>query len=290
MKMSGNTIFITGGGSGIGQGLAKAFHALGNKVIIAGRRLAPLQETAAACPGMDVRELDMRDPQSIVDVADWLVMTHPEVNVLINNAGIMSSDKTGGFMDDDLTAATVETNLLGPMRLTSALIEHLKTRPDAVVVNVTSGLAFTPLATSAVYSATKAALHSWTLSLRYRLRGFGAGARSGAALGANRPDGRSRRTARHAARRIFSRDDGEIRRRDAMKFSSIASACCATIPAPMNGLLWRNSTICWRTESSYGPPLGTSPHPGALWPGRKAARSPLRSVAPAALARCLAPC
>jgi len=172
MKMSGNTIFITGGGSGIGQGLAKAFHALGNKVIIAGRRLAPLRETAAACPGMDVHELDMRDPQSIVDVADWLVMTHPEVNVLINNAGIMSSDNTGGFMDDDLTAATVETNLLGPMRLTSALIEHLKTRPDAVVVNVTSGLAFTPLATSAVYSATKAALHSWTLSLRYRLRGL----------------------------------------------------------------------------------------------------------------------
>ena len=171
MKMSGNTIFITGGGSGIGQGLAKAFHALGNKVIIAGRRLAPLRETASACPGMDVRELDMRDQQSIVDVADWLVMTHPEVNVLINNAGIMSSDKTGSFMDDDLTAATVETNLLGPMRLTSALIEHLKTTPDSVVVNVTSGLAFTPLATSAIYSATKAALHSWTLSLRYRLRG-----------------------------------------------------------------------------------------------------------------------
>jgi len=171
MKMSGNTIFITGGGSGIGQGLAKAFHALGNKVIIAGRRLAPLRETAAACPGMDVRELDMRDQQSIVDVADWLVMTHPEVNVLINNAGIMSSDKTGSFMDDDLTAATVETNLLGPMRLTSALIEHLKTTPDSVVVNVTSGLAFTPLASSAVYSATKAALHSWTLSLRFRLKG-----------------------------------------------------------------------------------------------------------------------
>ncbi len=171
MKMSGNTIFITGGGSGIGQGFATAFHALGNKVIIAGRRKAPLQATAQAHPGMEFCEIDMRDPKSIAEVADWLVMTHPDINVLINNAGIMAGDKTGAFMDDELTAATVETNLLGPMRLTSALIEHLKTKADAAVVNVTSGLAFTPLATSAVYSATKAALHSWTLSLRFRLKG-----------------------------------------------------------------------------------------------------------------------
>jgi uncharacterized oxidoreductase len=171
MKMTGNTIFITGGGTGIGQALAIAFHGLGNKVIIAGRRKAPLEETAKAHPGMDFRTLDMRDPLSIAEAADWLVMTHPEVNVLINNAGVMSGDNTGGFMDDDLTLATIETNLLGPMRMTSALIEHLKTRPDAVLANVTSGLAFTPLAHSAVYSATKAALHSWTLSLRFRLRG-----------------------------------------------------------------------------------------------------------------------
>lgn len=173
MKMTGNTIFITGGGSGIGQALASAFHGLGNKVIIAGRRIEALRATAAAHPGMDVRELDIRDPESIVDAADWLVMTHPEVNVLVNNAGIMAGDATGGFMDDALTVATVETNLLGPIRLTSALIEHLKTRPDAVVVNSSSGLAFTPLAHAAVYSATKAAIHSWTLSLRYRLKGTG---------------------------------------------------------------------------------------------------------------------
>jgi uncharacterized oxidoreductase len=171
MKMTGNTIFITGGGTGIGQALAIAFHNLGNKVIVAGRRESPLAETAKAHPGIDYRTLDTRDASSIADAADWLVMTHPEVNVLINNAGIMSSDNTGGFMDDDLTAATIETNLLGPIRLTSALIEHLKTRPDAVLANVTSGLAFTPLASAAVYSATKAALHSWTLSLRFRLRG-----------------------------------------------------------------------------------------------------------------------
>ncbi len=171
MKMSGNTIFITGGGSGIGQGLASAFHGLGNKVIIAGRRKAALEETAKTHPGMDFCTIDMRDPKNIAEVADWLVMTHPEVNVLVNNAGIMSGDNTGGFMDDDLSVATIETNLLGPMSMTSSLIEHLKTRPDAVLVNVTSGLAFTPLAHSAVYSATKAALHSWTLSLRFRLRG-----------------------------------------------------------------------------------------------------------------------
>jgi uncharacterized oxidoreductase len=123
MKMIGNTIFITGGGTGIGQALAIAFHNLGNKVIVAGRREAPLAATAKAHPGIDYRALDMRDAQNIAEVADWLVMTHPEVNVLINNAGIMSGDNTGGFMDDDLTAATVETNLLGPIRLTSALIE-----------------------------------------------------------------------------------------------------------------------------------------------------------------------
>jgi uncharacterized oxidoreductase len=169
--MTGNAIFITGGGSGIGQGLARAFHARGNKVIIAGRRKGPLLAMAQTHPGMEFCEIDLRDPLRIAEVADWLVMTHPQVNVLINNAGIMSGDATGGFMDDDLTRALVETNLLGPIRLTSALVEHLKTRPHAAVVNVTSGLAFTPLAHSAVYSATKAALHSWTLSLRFRLKG-----------------------------------------------------------------------------------------------------------------------
>ncbi len=100
MKMTGNTIFITGGGTGIGQGLAKAFHGLGNKVIIAGRRKAPLMETAEACPGMDCHEIDMRDPSSIARVAEWQVKHHPRLNVLINNAGIMSGDKTGSVMYD----------------------------------------------------------------------------------------------------------------------------------------------------------------------------------------------
>jgi len=173
MKMSGNTIFITGGGTGIGQGLAKAFHALGNQVIIAGRRQAPLMETADSCPGMAFHEIDLRDLASVERVAAWLVKNHGAVNVLINNAGIMGGDKTGSRMDDQKTLAMVETNLLGPIRLTSALVDHLKTRRDATIVNVTSGLAFTPLAYSAVYSATKAALHNWTLSLRVRLKDSG---------------------------------------------------------------------------------------------------------------------
>ena len=168
--------------------------------------------------------------------------------MLINNAGIMSSDKTGSFMDDDLTAATVETNLLGPMRLTSALIEHLKTRPDAVVVNVTSGLAFTPLAHSAVYSATKAALHSWTLSLRYRLRG------SVRVLEVAPPWVQTDLMGGRDEPRAMPLDDFWPRRcRNSQaiqtKSWSIASACCATIPAPTNGPLWKNSTICWRTKA-----------------------------------------
>jgi uncharacterized oxidoreductase len=171
MDMSGNVIFITGGGTGIGRGLAIAFHKLGAKVIIAGRRQAPLMETADAHPGMDHHEIDMRDHASIERVAAWLKKHHPDCNVIINNAGIMGGDSTGSGMDDQKMLAMVETNLLGPMRLTSALIEHLKSKPSACVVNVTSGLAFTPLAHTAVYSATKAALHSWTLSLRFRLKG-----------------------------------------------------------------------------------------------------------------------
>ena len=171
MKMTGNTIFITGGGSGIGQALAAAFHAKGNKVIIGGRRKAQLEETVKAHPGMESCEIDVCDPDSIKAAANWLIQNHPKLDVLINNAGIMQPDQTGGVLDDELTVATVETNVLGPIRLTSALIEHLKARPEATIINVSSGLAFTPLALVAVYSATKAAIHSWTMSLRLRLRG-----------------------------------------------------------------------------------------------------------------------
>ena len=170
MKLIGNTIFITGGGSGIGRGLAEALHKLGNKVIIAGRRRSHLDAVVAANPGMAALELDIADPASIDRAAKQLIAEHPDVNVLINNAGIMQPDQAAGKIDDALLLATVNTNLIGPIRMTSALIEHLKTKDGAVVAYTSSVLGFVPLAVTAVYSSTKAALHSYALSQRFMLR------------------------------------------------------------------------------------------------------------------------
>lgn len=170
MQMTNNTIFITGGASGIGRGLAEAFHKLGNKVIIAGRRKALLDEVISANPGMEGIELDINDPASISHVSKTLISRYPSLNVLVNNAGIMPFDDAAGHIDDVTMIGTLTTNLMGPIRLTSALIEHLKSQPRAVVINNTSVLAFVPLAGNAVYSATKAALHSYSLSQRFTLR------------------------------------------------------------------------------------------------------------------------
>jgi uncharacterized oxidoreductase len=173
MKLNGNTIFITGGGSGIGRGLAEAFHKLGNKVIISGRRRANLDAVIAANPGMAAVELDITDPASIDAVAARLIAEHPDLNVLINNAGVMLPDNAGGRVDDKLLVDTVTTNLVGPIRMSSALVEHLKGREDAVIAYTSSVLGFVPMAVTAVYSATKAALHSYTLSQRFMLKESG---------------------------------------------------------------------------------------------------------------------
>ena len=166
MDTRNDTILITGGGSGIGKAMAGALHARGAKVIIAGRRREPLEAVAAAHPGMALETLDVADPASIKTFAARVIETHPDLNVLINNAGIMVAEDG---IDLAVAEQTIAINLLGPIRLTAALLPHLKRKAAATVVNVTSGLAFVPLTSTPTYSATKAALRSWSQSLRRQL-------------------------------------------------------------------------------------------------------------------------
>jgi uncharacterized oxidoreductase len=171
MKISGNTLLITGGGSGIGEALAHRFHDAGNAVIIAGRRGAALEAAAKGRPNIHVMTVDVESAEDIADFARRAIAAHPALNVLINNAGVMRFEALDRARDLADAEATVTTNLLGPIRLTNALIDHLTAQPDAAIVNISSGLAFVPLIDSATYSATKAALHSYTVSLRAALKG-----------------------------------------------------------------------------------------------------------------------
>lgn len=171
MKMTGNTILITGGGSGIGRELARRFNALGNTVIVAGRRKATLDETIAGRDRMYATVLNVEDPEAITAFARRVTAEHPALNVLINNAGIMRRENLTRTRDLGDAEETIVTNLLGPVRLTNALTDHLAGRPNAAIVNVSSGLAFVPLSVTPTYNATKAAIHSYTVSLREQLKG-----------------------------------------------------------------------------------------------------------------------
>jgi uncharacterized oxidoreductase len=171
MQITGNTILITGGSSGIGRALAQALHKEGNHVIVAGRRKSLLDEVTASNPGMKSAVLDVQDIDALPDFAAQIASQYPSLNVLINNAGIMKTENLNDpGADFEVVEATIETNLIAPLRLTAALLPHLRKQPRTAVINVTSGLAFVPLALTPAYCATKAAIHSWTQSLRYQLR------------------------------------------------------------------------------------------------------------------------
>jgi uncharacterized oxidoreductase len=171
MNTTNNTILITGGGTGIGRALAEAFHHLGNQIVVAGRSQDALDETLALNRGMQSVQLDVSNPKSIQSFAAGAAEKYPALNVLINNAGIMRPEKLLEQPQDVPDAERhVTTNLLGPIRLTAALLPLLRQQPRATIINVSSGLAFVPLAIAPTYCATKAAIHSYTQSLRYQLK------------------------------------------------------------------------------------------------------------------------
>jgi uncharacterized oxidoreductase len=175
MKMTGNTILITGGTSGIGLGLALRLHEAGNKVIVAGRRKELLDEITAEHAGIDGLVLDVADPDSIAQAHQTVAASHPGLNVLVNNAGIMVRENLLDPAGLPVAEDHVATNLLGPIRMTYAFLPLLVGKDDAVVMNVTSALAFVPYQSTPTYSATKAALHSFSESLRIQLASADAG-------------------------------------------------------------------------------------------------------------------
>jgi uncharacterized oxidoreductase len=175
MQIEGNTIFITGGSSGIGCALADAFHRRGNHIIISGRREDRLKEICARHTGMDYFVLDVTDPNSIRSVARQVTTDFPALNAVFNNAGVQmrAGISADGLLDEQSLETEITTNLFGPIRVAAAFLPHLAKQAGGTLVNVSSGLAFVPMARFPVYCATKAALHSWTMTLRYQWQKLG---------------------------------------------------------------------------------------------------------------------
>jgi uncharacterized oxidoreductase len=170
MNISGNTVFIPGSTSGIGLALALELHAAGNTVIVGGRRADLLERIAAEHPGLDTVQIDTSDPASIAVAAKEVLSAHPDLNVLVTMAGIMRIEdwrQSESFLAS--AESVVTTNVLGPIRLIAAFIEHLRAQPDATIVTVSSGLGFTPLAVTPSYNASKAAIHMLSESIRLQL-------------------------------------------------------------------------------------------------------------------------
>ena len=172
MNLAINTILLTGGASGIGLALAVRFLRAGSTVIIVGRRDDKLSEAQQSYPGLVVRRCDIADPAQRQELVRWAAATYPNLNVLVNNAGIQNRIQLAHDHDTDwdLRRQELVINVEAPIHLSTLLVPHLRQRPGAAIINVTSGLSFAPAAFVPIYSATKAALHSFTLSLRHQLK------------------------------------------------------------------------------------------------------------------------
>lgn len=170
MDINGNTIFIPGATSGIGLALALRLQAAGNTVVVGGRRRELLDRIATEHPGIGAVQIDTTDSASITEAAGKVIAQYPDLNVVVTMAGIMRVEDwhtPDGFLAT--AEATVTTNLLGPIWLIGAFIEHLTTRPDSTIITVSSGLAFAPLKATPTYNATKAAIHMLSESVRMQL-------------------------------------------------------------------------------------------------------------------------
>lgn len=172
MNTQNNTVLITGGATGIGFALAKRFSAAGNTVIVCGRREQTLRAAQSEIPGLQIRVADLNRADERERLAEWTSESFPALNVLVNNAGIQREFRVldPNVADEFVRENEIETNLTAPVHLTFLLLPHLLRQRDAAVVNVSSGLGFLPIAAMPVYCATKAALQSFSTSLRYQLR------------------------------------------------------------------------------------------------------------------------
>jgi uncharacterized oxidoreductase len=171
MRLSSNTVLITGGASGIGLGLARRFLEAGSEVIVCGRREEKLREAKTALPALHTRVSDVAEPEGRRELFAWAVREFPSLNVLVNNAGIQLRSSLTDPAEWERSREELAINLEAPIHLAMLFVPHLRAREAAAIVNVTSGLAFAPMARVPVYCATKAALHSFTVSLRHQLAG-----------------------------------------------------------------------------------------------------------------------
>jgi uncharacterized oxidoreductase len=171
MNTSGNTILITGGTSGIGLAFAEQFLQEGNTVIICGRRKERLKEIKGKHPAIITRQCDITSETQREELAAWAIQNFPALNILMNNAGVQLAFNFTEPVDLARVRAEIETNLIAPIHLSSLFVSHFKTQQSPAIINISSGLAFVPIAFMPVYCATKAAIHSFTLSLRHQLKG-----------------------------------------------------------------------------------------------------------------------